>query len=212
MARCSYVNPTNMKRCKRKAIIGNYCGIEKHYQSERKLADLVRRENRKIQPLRYKYGATVVPEHDIASNPTGGYTLELRRTAGNILACEEQIAKLRSEDIVWGLVKEEVSHGNSAVNTFVKQEHAARLNEWVQLALKEREHYTRLVEIGIKANLDARRIMLQEQLVHQLQAAITNILSRSGLDPEDPTLRATIREELIAVETLSADIPEGELQ
>lgn len=158
-----------------------------------------------------KYGGTVEADH-VGAHPVTGYLWELRRTVNNILACEDEIAQLSPDTIIWGTTKIEdkvaaVSYGPDGKpfdGSYRLTVEESRLNMWVRLYGQERDRYTQLVKIGIAAGFEERRIALEEHDVRSLQTVITNVLTRAGLDPASPELRSTIREELLEIERVGA--------
>lgn len=202
MARCTFVDEHGV-RCIGNAGKKTYC--KAHRESER---TIIRNMGAELNRYAQTGGTTDLSPQHVGANPISGYLWELRRTASKIMACEEQIAQLTNRDIVWGRTLEETKDaalsynnaGDPIDNSYTLIRDQAQLNRWVELLLIERKHYAALCNMGIRAGLENKRIEAEERTVLALQRVITNVLNAAGLDPQDPTLRATIREELIAVD------------
>lgn len=155
-----------------------------------------------------RYGGASVDESHEGANPVTGLGWELRRTAGKIIAVEERIAELRHYDIVWGRAYEERKDGEptfgpsgqqSGDTSYDLTRDEAAINLWVQLGLKERQHYAQLCKIAIAAGFEDRRIRLLEDQVLQINDAIGNVISALGHNPDDPAIRAVVRDNLLAL-------------
>jgi len=197
------------KHCKRPAVIG----LEVCWAHGGRLPNMKTRAKRArlemaLTKAGYGSGNNAVAEDHVGANPVTGYMWELRRTAGNIVTAEEFIAALDPKEIIWGKTKEEVKdaalsysvEGTPVDNSYTMTVEEAKTHMWVAIYMKEREHYGKLLKLGISAGLEERRLRLQEIMVIQLNGAITNIISRLGSDPADPGVRQMVREELLAIE------------
>lgn len=208
--RCTYVRKDG-SRCKNAAMTGvNVCSAPGHGGRLPSVVEKSRRARLEKALARTGYGSgeNSVAENHVGANPVTGYMWELRRTAGNIVTCEEFIRNLDPKEIIWGKTKEEVKdaalsysmEGTPVDNSYTMTVEEAKVHMWVAIYMKEREHYGKLLKVGISAGLEERRLRLQEVMVIQLNGAITNIISRLGQDPADPSVRQMVREELIAIE------------
>jgi len=166
---------------------------------------------------RMGYGSREVSPEHVGANPVSGLAWEIRRTAGNIEAINEKLAQLRDEDFAFGQVGKTVKTSREAElrdligdveddlapsrggESYTIETHAARLNLWVELGLRERRHYAALLELAFKVNFEERKVRLVEAQVADLNAIITGVLRQLGHDPNDAAVRATVRQEILAV-------------
>lgn len=145
-----------------------------------------------------QYGDATVSEDHPGASPLTGYIWELRRSAGKIVAIEGMISQLRTEEIGWGLASQEEQEGDDVpggAGSYNRRTYEAKLNNWVELGLRERHHYADLIKIGITAGFEDRRLRIQEILVQQVNGLISNVLSQHGVDPSDPAVRRTVHQE-----------------
>lgn len=206
--RCTFIK-RNGERCKNRALVGTHtCKMPTHGGRFPSVVAKSRLAKATIALAKRGYGNNLADENHVGANPVTGYLWELRRTAGNIITCEEYLADLDPSEVIWGRTKREVkdaavSYGDGGQPqdaSYVMEVEEARVHNWAGIYLKERTHYASLLKIGISAGLEERRIRLQETLVLQLNGAIANIAANLGADPNSPEVRRMIRDELIALE------------
>lgn len=210
--RCTFTRKDGT-RCRRPAMKGvNICATPSHggslpgVRAKVKKARLAEVLDSRL--FRHGYGTRPVDENHVGGNPVTGYLWELRRTAGNIITCEEFIAELDPNEIIWGKTKHEskdaaVSYtvqGDPVDGSYEMTVEEGKLHMWGVIYLQERKHYAGLLKMGIAAGLEVKRMAMQEAMVLQLNGAITNIISNLGQDPHSAAIRAMVREELIALE------------
>lgn len=163
------------------------------------------------------YGNNHVGEDHVGANPVTGIGWELRRTAGNILAIEEELAHLRENELIEGTktvtkrafadelrevigdVGDEDEAPSRPVDQYTIVTFEQRLHLWGELYLRERKHYGELVRLAFAVGFEKRKIELIESQVADLNAVITGVIRRLGRDPHEPEMRSIVREEILAI-------------
>lgn len=140
---------------------------------------------------------TPIPGEDIEANPIVAFELEFRRTIAKIRFFDEMILELNPEDIGWGRSKETLVESSEYPGT--DTEKLAQANIYYRMQLDERKRLVELIKIWIGAKLDVRKLQIEEQKVDALNSVVEKILLRLGHDTKDPVLRATVREEFLAL-------------
>lgn len=162
------------------------------------------------------YGNNHVDEGHPGANPITGIAWEMRRTAGNIVAIEEEIAALNEGALVEqesvtikrslqaelaeviGIVDEdELPARRGEEYVLVKREQALHL--WGELYLRERSHYKELVKLAFAVGFEKRRIDLIANQVTDINNVISGVIRALGHDPNSPEIRAKVREQILSV-------------
>lgn len=151
----------------------------------------------KAEAIMQKFVTPIAEDHALA-NPIAAFEWEFRRTIGRIEFCDEMIAKLTPKDVVSGITKVERINASEYPGTNETWESA--VNTWVELQFRERQHLLAMEKIWIAAKLDTKKLQIQQEFVLQLNSVITNSLRALGLDPTDPIVRNTIREQMLELE------------
>lgn len=121
----------------------------------------------------------------------GAYEAELRRTLGRIKWLETEISQLESEqDLVWGMTRQE--HVGAAEFPGVNTLYESKLNAWEEMLWRERQHLHRLLQTGIRANLEERKLAVQAELVNYTYGLIQRTIRALGHDTEDPEVRRIV--------------------
>lgn len=140
---------------------------------------------------------TPIASDDWEAHPIAALEMDVRRTVGRIRYLDEQIALLTPESLIWGKTKEENISATEFAGTNTTYE--SKVNILYTIQMEERKHLLALERVWIGAKLDAGRLELQKQAVERLDTAIVRILTRAGLDINDPDLRQSVREEMLAI-------------
>lgn len=188
-------------RCRRAAQIGlDRCSTPGHGGTLPNAKAKAAAARIEAKLARKGYGNTPVGQDHEGANPVTGMAWQLRDTAGNIVFLAEKIAELRDEDIIWGRTLEESKNAMGVGehdDTYDLTRDEARVNLWVGLQLKERQHYATLCKIALAAGFEDRRVRLMETQVLSINDAISNIVSALGFDPHAAEIRAVVRDELL---------------
>lgn len=135
--------------------------------------------------------------NDPEANPIVAFEMEFRRTIAKIRFFDEMIAQLNPEDLGWGRSKETSVQSSEFPGT--DTEKLAQANIYYRMQMDERKRLMEMVKVWIGAKLDVRKLQIEEQKIDALNRVIENVLTRLGHDTKDPALRATVREEFLAL-------------
>jgi hypothetical protein len=207
--RCLATSKATRQRCKKPRMIGlTVCDV--HGGSTLSCRNVNIREK-----FMRSYGNNLVADDHVGANPVSGIAWEMRRTAGNIIAIEEELAALREGELVQaestmmrralqdelrelvGDVEDAPPARPGESYTVVKREQT--LHVWGELYLRERKHYADLVRLAFAVGFEKRRIDLMQEQVADLNSVITGMLRALGHDPNDPGVRAVVRQQIISV-------------
>lgn len=191
--RCVAVSRQSKERCKKRRMTGLRVCI-KHGGSNGPAKDKSARAKSLAAMKRF---VTPIPGEDIEANPIVAFELEFRRTIARIRFFDEILAELDPSALGWGIAKE--TDVQSSEFTGTDTEKAAQVNIFYKMQLEERKRLVELIKIWIGAKLDVRKLQIEEQKVDALNTVVEKILSRLGHDTKDPVLRATVREEFLAL-------------
>jgi hypothetical protein len=124
-------------------------------------------------------------------DPYIAFENELRRTMGRIAWYDEQIGALASsEDLIWGLTKEERVMASETPG--VNRTYEARVNILEDLQRWERKHLLDMEKIWLQANLDEKRLTLMKSYVQLGYEKINEALVRLGIDTKNPDVRSVL--------------------
>jgi hypothetical protein len=191
--RCVARSKISKERCKKRRCTGlrvcvKHGGATQTSQEKRDRAKAVAAMRRFVTPI---------DGNDIEANPIVAFELEFRRTIAKIRFFDEMILELNPEMLGWGVAKETTVASSEFPG--VDTERLAQANIYYKMQLDERKRLVELIKIWIGAKLDVRKLQIEEQKVDALNRVVENVLTRLGHDTKDPVLRATVREEFLAL-------------
>jgi hypothetical protein len=131
--------------------------------------------------------------------PEEGLLQEIARTNGHILWLQEQILTSNTQDFAaaaW-LYRRSVDSTIRWDDETARQANEAFGGVWLDLYQKERQHFAKLCQIAINANLDTRRVQLAEGQAQRIGEAIMDLLTDLGFDTKEPTVRAAAFKALV---------------
>lgn len=124
-------------------------------------------------------------------NPFTAFENEMRRTLGRIAWYDEQLALLKSsDDLIWGLTKEERIH--AAEFTGKNKTYEARLHLLEEAQRWERKHFLDLERVWLAAGFEREKIDLFKAQEERLLKVVLKAIAALGLDPEDEDVRGTL--------------------
>lgn len=191
--RCVAHSKASHERCKRLRSIGlRVCA--KHGGAT---ADSVSKRQRTEAVLAMRRFVTPIDAGDPEANVIVAFELEFRRTIARIRYLDEVLAKLDPEALGWGLAEEkDVQSGEyPGLDTTSR----AQANIYYVMQMEERKRLVELIKIWIGAKLDVRKLEIEEQKVDALNGVIEAVLVKLGHDIQDPTVRRTVRDSMLAL-------------
>lgn len=178
------------------------------------------------------YGHALAPIDHEAVHPVTGIEWEIRRTVANIEALQGKLLSLPQEQLVFGTSQVTTTRtlttvdGNAYTNLEgllndgqfgspeIMQEmttevvETARIHAWVEMYMKERQHYVQLQKLVLNAHFKDRKQNLAESNSTYTNAAIKAVVQALGHDVMDLGVRQLIRAALLEALT-SADPSTG---
>lgn len=141
--------------------------------------------------------STPIDINDPEANPYTAFELEHRRTLAHIRYFEEKLSELKEEQLIWGQTKEERIGAAEFGGTNETYEASAHM--YYSLMWEERKHLRELHKIWISANLDERKLEIEKSKIDALDAVITKVLTKLGLDVHSPEVRSVVRDEMLSL-------------
>lgn len=133
------------------------------------------------------------------------FEMEFRRTVARIKWYDEQLALLDEQALVWGKTKEEEVGASEFTGTNVTYE--SKVNTLHELQFRERQHLLAMEKVYIAARLDEKRLAIQKAQVESLDQIITGTLVALGINPADPHVRQTVREQMLGLPEARKELP-----
>lgn len=131
--------------------------------------------------------------------PAEAIMLAIRITNGEIIYCDEQIARLEEDELFERPLKTVYAEMPSGGYEVVEERRDAEvLTRWVQFRDNAVERMARYSKMALDVGIEERQIQLAEQQAQQLVAVITSILTDLGHDLKDIHTREVVRRRLIA--------------
>lgn len=189
--RCAARNKRTGERCKSAAVTGSRV-CYKHGGAVATKRNLRNEALTKMQKF-----AKPLDADDPNADFITAFEVEFRRTLGRIAWYDEQIAALDMDDLHFGVTKEEDISATEFSGTNITRE--ARVSVLVEEQRKERKHLLDMEKVWIAARLDERKLDIQRAQVLMLDKALSNIIAALGKDPNDPSVRQIVRNELLAL-------------
>lgn len=131
--------------------------------------------------------------------PAEAIMLAIRITNGEIIYCDEQIARLSEDELFERPLKTMYAEMPSGEFEIVEEKRDAEvLSRWVSFRDNAVERLARYAKMALDVGIEERQIQLAEQQAQQLVAVITSILTDLGHDLQDIHTREVVRRRLIA--------------
>lgn len=134
---------------------------------------------------------------DPEANPITAFEVEFRRTLGRIRWYDEEMARLDKADLTWGKTKsEEIGASEFAGRNVTHEAKVAVIHE---LQFRERQHLIAMEKIWLSAQFTQAKLDIQRAYVAQLDGVLTNVLEALGHNPNEPSVRQVVRDQLLAL-------------
>lgn len=113
-------------------------------------------------------------------DPWSALLEEIARTNGHVLWLAEQVSELSTEDLVHGVMTEEVKDGGGEHGNYVSTTTGAAPNVLVRLYQEERKHLARVCRDAIACGIAERHVRLAEQQGEAMARLLDGLIT----DPE----------------------------
>ena len=195
---CRAKSKATGERCKRRAMTGLVV-CERHggqFPNSKKVSEKTKAltaMQRFVRPF----------EGDV--DPIGVFEMEFRRCLGRIAWLDDQISALDTEDLIWGMTKEERVMAAETPGT--NKTYEARVNLLVEMQNWERKHLLDMEKVWIAAKLDTERLSLMRKYVETTYTAVVKALTLLGLDPASEEVQNALQTALLGDKETSNGIP-----
>lgn len=117
-------------------------------------------------------------------DPIAVFEREFRRTLGRIDWFEDQLSRLRTQDLIWGKTGHVTGFGPEG--GIDQTTYAAQTHMFEEMLWRERKHLVELEKLWIGAKLDTAKLQLMRAYVVDAKRAILSVFTALGIDPTDP--------------------------
>jgi nucleotide-binding universal stress UspA family protein len=172
---CTGKSKRSGKRCKR----GATPGLDKCYIH----AGISRDQQQVIRAM-----ATYGGPRDVA--PAEALLEEVQMAAGHVAWLRAQVAALEPDALTWGVSEIAVKAATEFRGTDVTER--AALNVWLEAYHRERRYLLDVCKAALAAGCEERRVRVAEAYGMQLAGAITTILRKLGLTPDQHVIAGQV--------------------
>lgn len=161
-------------QCKQWALVGQR--VCKFHGGRHSLAEKAKAQIQHDRMMRTYLGQLKI---ETGADPAHVIMEEIARTHAVVLWLEDQVAQLRSDELIW--VRDEETESTVAGQAGTITRHQHRLNVWVESLQKERAHLVRTCQVAIQAGLAERQIRVAEAQGALVATVIRGVLGELGL-------------------------------